>query len=151
MNTGPTIPDALWQACLTILGAVIGAIVADRVARRGERKRNFQAAAYDFDVIASKLLFLVQKERHNLASLLKNNYSELERAVFRVRFYLDADCRTEFDAHWKQYASIQHGQLQAGSVRMSEGGGMIQDYTNACKVMSEPLATMVQIVQQAAQ
>lgn len=148
-NTGPTIPYALWEAFLTVLGAAIGAVVADRVARRGERRRDFLAAAYDFDVVASKILFLVQKEKHDLVSLLRNNFNELERTVFRVRFYLHGDIRAEFDYQWKHYASIQHGQLQADSVRMTGTGAAIQEYITACKIMSEPLDAMLKIIRQA--
>jgi hypothetical protein len=141
-----TIPQAVWESFLTIVGAAIGAIVADRVARRGERRREFLAAIYKFDTLASKILFLVEKERHNLPPLIRNNLAELEKAVFEVRFFLKGDSRTVFDSNWKQYTSIQHGQLQADSVRQSETGNMIQDYTSACKVVSEPLSEMLRIV-----
>lgn len=134
-----TIPDALYQAFLTILGAVIGAFIADRIARRGERRRAYESARDRVIFVIDSLLFDIERQT-GLHQLWKSTFRGVGDAVFRFRATLPNTERIAVSEAWGRYADIKKKQLSYEKIPAKEGiGSTLIDYSRARMTMSEPL------------
>jgi|ERR1700722_12079620 len=139
------IQTRIWEMFLTIVGAFIGAVVADRVARAGELKRDFQRNKDDLEFVLNKWIDYIERET-SLAHAWSCSLPEIETVMRRVRSHLSRQSRGEFDKLWKAYHDIDKSQLVPTRGQNEISGNICDSYDEPRQKLSEPLRQMLKIV-----
>ncbi len=140
----------------TIIGGLIVGLVillfrnkltAERDRQRDSEanKRDFNAAASDFDAVVDKWLGIIN---HSMALAGERTKSkpEIEQVMIGIRKYIADTAKSRLAQEWKNYQDIPPYQLEPVKVPPGVGTSTRNDFTEARNTLSAPLKKMKEII-----